>query len=248
MSYPDLLEETGAFFVTETQKDIARVHRIEPALLEGLWSQFDRAAVTRDGLLLEWNGEPDQEAPDGLALPPLPSFCSRDSTRMDFGRTDLRQGFSLELGVCSAGCGPGRVLLDNRDAEGRGFCLQTVAGDTLELTLNDGQTENRWRADRDVLSPGQVHHVVAIVDGGPKIIAFVIDGRLCDGGTERPYGWGRFSPLLYHVNGAPQLRIAPGQPGAVRVLRVYGRALRISEAVASFKAQFPESSATPIKR
>ena len=39
MSYPDLVESGGAYFVTETQKTIARVHRIDPSLLEGMWRQ-----------------------------------------------------------------------------------------------------------------------------------------------------------------------------------------------------------------
>ena len=59
ISYPDVVEVPGAggsgTFVTETQKTIARVHEIDPALLEGLWRQRERRAVTRDGLLAEWD-------------------------------------------------------------------------------------------------------------------------------------------------------------------------------------------------
>ena len=33
MSYPDLIEEDGRYFLTETQKDLARVHELDPALL-----------------------------------------------------------------------------------------------------------------------------------------------------------------------------------------------------------------------
>ena len=44
MSYPDLVEEDGKTFLTETQKDIARVHEIAPTLLEGLWGQTPGAA------------------------------------------------------------------------------------------------------------------------------------------------------------------------------------------------------------
>ena len=35
MSYPDLVEDGGKYFLTETQKDVARVHEIDPTLLEG---------------------------------------------------------------------------------------------------------------------------------------------------------------------------------------------------------------------
>ena len=70
------------------------------------------------------------------------------------------------------------------------------------------------------------------VDGGPKIITFVVDGVLHDGGHTRQFGWGRFSPTLRSANGAPQLRLAP----ALRQIRVYTRALRTSEAVGNFRA------------
>lgn len=36
-----------------------------------------------------------------------------------------------------------------------------------------------------MLHPGESHHVTGIVDGGPRIITFLVDGVLCDGGDER---------------------------------------------------------------
>ena len=53
MSYPDLVEDGGKYFLTETQKDIARVHEIDTALLEGLWNQSESKSVAKDGLILE---------------------------------------------------------------------------------------------------------------------------------------------------------------------------------------------------
>jgi len=47
--------------------------------------------------------------------------------------------------------------------------------------LNDGNTENRWSSDHGTIVSGKPQHIVAIVDG-PKIVTFVIDGKLCDGG------------------------------------------------------------------
>lgn len=71
-----------------------------------------------------------------------------------------------------------------------------------------------------------------IVDGGPKIIGFVVDGILCDGGDERQFGWGRFSPTLRTPRGAARAKVG----SAVRSLRIYGRALRTSEAVGNWRA------------
>jgi hypothetical protein len=74
-------------------------------------------------------------------------------------------------------------------------------------------------------------HVVVIVDGGPKIVTWIVDGVLNDGGTVRDYGWGRFDPAMEDVNGS-----ASKLSGNVSGLRVYTRALRTSEAVGNWRA------------
>ncbi|MBN1579565.1 MAG: hypothetical protein JXA89_02595, partial [Anaerolineae bacterium] len=75
------------------------------------------------------------------------------------------------------------------------------------------------------------HHIVVVVDGGPKIITCIVDGKLNDGGAFRQFGWGRFSPNLRDVNGAEQLSIAPYVEG----LRVYNRALHTQRRLAIFE-------------
>ena len=37
MSYPDLVEDDGEYYLTETQKTVARVHHIDKRLIESLW-------------------------------------------------------------------------------------------------------------------------------------------------------------------------------------------------------------------
>ena len=39
MSYPDLVEDGGEYYLTETQKSVARVHKINKALIESLWQE-----------------------------------------------------------------------------------------------------------------------------------------------------------------------------------------------------------------
>ncbi len=221
MSYPDLVEDGGKYFLTETQKDIARVHRVNASLLEGLWGQFENRSVSRDGLLLESADERQ------VAMPQLPAFVQR-SGRADHGTEDLRAGFSLEVWLESPVPTAGAILLDNRTAEGVGFVLRTIEEGAVELAIHDGRTANRWASD-----PGVSRHVVVIVDGGPKIITFVADGQLHDGGRERQFGWGRFSPHLRSANGSPALRV----DRRVGRLRVYDRALRTSEAIGNYRAQ-----------
>jgi hypothetical protein len=243
MSYPDLVEEDGRTFLTETQKDKARVHEVDPALLAGLWGQFEPRSEVAGGAVLALSSA-DRSVPASVELPLLPPFLQRDTGRADYGTKDLRAGLTLELWLRLDSLAAGQVLLDNRSAEGIGFCLQTT-GRGVEIVLNDGRTESRWACDPDRLETGKLHHMVVIVDGGPKVITFVIDGVLNDGGDARQFGWGRYNPQLRGVSrfthrraveeGAESVAVGPALQGEIRALRVYDRALRTSEAVANFR-------------
>ncbi|MFN3325319.1 MAG: exo-alpha-sialidase [Bryobacteraceae bacterium] len=235
MSYPDLIEESGKYFLTETQKEIARVHEIDPALLNGLWNQFaPDQRVAGERLLLELP-RPGESVPSIAEAPNLPLFIQRSRQGLH-GSEDLRAGFSIDLRVTLPALDAGQVLLDNRSADGRGFFLATARDGAVEIRLNDGQTENRWTSDPGMLTASKPHHVAVIVDGGPKVISFVIDGRLCDGGEHRQFGWGRFSPNLRSANGGKVLRIGPGFRGEIHNLRVYGRALQVSETIGNYRS------------
>ncbi len=215
MSYPDLVEDGGKYYLTETQKDIARVHEIDSTLLEGLWNHAQNNAVAPGGTLLN------------LASPPkLPDFLER-SRRGDYGTEDRRAGITFDLRLHLKSLAPGQHLLDNRTPDGRGFAIVTAANGALEITLSDGRVESRWRSDAGALTAGKSHAATVIIDGGPKIILFVTDGKVNDGADERQYGWGRYNPNLKNVNGTAEWRVAK----EVTQVRVYVRALRTSEAI-----------------
>ncbi|MBM3753580.1 MAG: hypothetical protein FJW38_06330 [Acidobacteria bacterium] len=203
MSYPDLVEDGGKFYLTETQKDVARVHELNPKLLDGLW---------------------------GAAAPPSPvapadvTFYQR-SRRADHGKEDLRAGFTLDLWVNLSNLDAGQTLLASA-----GATLRTIAGGAVELTLSDGRTENRWASDAGSIVAGKPQHIVVIVDGGPKIISFITNGQLNDGGVQRQFGWGRFSPNLKGVSGLAQLKTSQ----AVTKFAFYPRAIFTAEAIAGF--------------
>jgi hypothetical protein len=231
MSYPDLVEDGGKFYVTETQKNVGRVHEIPKPLLDGLFNQWDNHRVATNGLSLNLPAA-NKPMPTAAPMPTLPAFKQRDTKRADYGGQDLRAGFSLDLWLALDSLAPGQALLDSRDASGKGILVSTTEAGTVRLTLNDGRCECSWDSDKGAVKTGQPQHVVISVDGGPKIVTFIVNGVLCDGGDERQFGWGRFSPNLRTPNGAETLKIAP----AVQSLRIYNRALRTSEAVANYRA------------
>lgn len=228
MSYPDLVEDGDRLFLTETQKDKARVHEIDAAFLQTLWGQFELREVARRGLLLDWKAT----APAKLQAPSLPAFLQADTARHDYGTLNLRAGMTLDLVVHLDTLRPGQVLVDNRLPDGRGLCVQTTQHGTIEVVLNDGRSDNRWDCDRELLAPRTRHHVGIVIDGGPGVIHFVVDGAQCNGGADRQFGWGRLSPNLRAANGATELRVGAGLEG----LRVYGRALMTTEVIGNWRA------------
>lgn len=203
MSYPDLVEEDGRYWLTETQKNIARTHELDPKLLAALWGEA-----------------PKVESPSGE----LPLFLKR-SNREDYASEDLRAGATIQLRFRLDGWKAGETLLSNQDAEGKGFAVRTLPEGRLEFTMSDGRTENRSVSEK-VFRAGTDHQVSLIVDGGPKVILWVVDGKLLDGGEERQFGWSRYNPHLQSIRGG---NVQPGA-GVVRHW-IFPRALRVAEAL-----------------
>jgi hypothetical protein len=224
MSYPDLIEQEGRYWVSETQKTVARVHEIPADLLEGLWRQHDGKPAVAEGAALSLNAREIASGKTG-DLPQLPDLA-------------LGGGFSVDVWLKMANLAAGQTILDSRDDAGCGFALSTGEKGSLTFSMSDGLRKATWTSDPGVLTPGKLHHAVFIVDGGPCIISVVCDGVLGDGGPDRQYGWGRFHPAFGSPSGA-SLRVAPALRGAVKHLRLYDRDLRTSEAVGNFRAGCP---------
>jgi hypothetical protein len=222
MSYPDFIEQGGRFWVTETQKTAARVHEIDRALLDGLWGQFENRAAASRGLVLDLPAEKCGAAAT-VALPRLPDLATGG-------------GFSLDLRLRAENLDADRAIFDTRGDGGRGLAVTLTRQGTVRLDLSDGRAQAAWESDAGLVRPGRWHHVTATVDGGPKIVTFMVDGRLCDGGETRPFGWGRFDAALGEVNGKPQATLPADSALRVGGLRVYDRYLRTSEAVGNARA------------
>ena len=233
MSYPDLIEEDGKYYISETQKDIARVHEIDKNLLSGLWNQFENNNQTTSGLILNWFNHNDK-LPYSIDNPLLPDLRKRDNNALDGSSLSTRAGFTIEINFKLESLSEGQILLDSRTDEGKGWNVRINEKGALEVTLNDGQTQALWSGDK-VLKPGTEHYASIVIDGGPGIISFIIDGVLNDGGSERQFGWGRISPHLKSVEGAKELVIGKRINGTIGQVKIYNRAIRTSEAIGNFR-------------
>jgi hypothetical protein len=226
-SYPDLIEDDGRTFFTSTDKGNACVREIAPELIEGLWQQREIRDVAAAGLALDAAAGALSNSP--IPMRRLPSLAAGG-------------GYTVETWIKLADLTPGQILLDSRDAQGRGIVLSTSDKARLEFSMSDGDNTARWDTDPGLLQPDTLHHVVFIIDGAPKLISVLVDGLLCDGGDapDRPYGYGRFfkgmteelEEEIGDTTGGPDLKV--GQ--MVQHLRLYTRYIRTTEAIGNYRA------------
>ena len=251
MSYPDFIEDDGRFYITETQKTIARVHELDREMLEAMWAQGETREVARKGLVLDLEGE--DCAADGRAdMPALPALHWRESEPIDpetgVRTVETRGGFSLEIAVRFQDLKPWQALFDSRDEEGHGLLVQLTDRRTVKLhivsrawdppgaCIGSGMVESTCECDMGRIDVGTLHQVLFMVDAGPRIATVMVDGELSDGGKERGFGWARLHPNLMDPNGAQEARIAPDLHGKIERLRLYDRYLLTSEGVANWRA------------
>ena len=220
MSYPDLVEQDGRFWLTETQKTVARVHPLDKTLLEGLWSQANVNSVCTNGLL--------------LAKMDACGSTSHPTVARGFG--DLSHGgLTVELWAKPESVAAGQTLFTTMDKSGQGVRVVTaeLAGrPTWMIELCDGARDVVWHTDPGVVQAGKLQHVVFICDFSSALVMVVADGVFCDGGATRQYGWGRLPLEMGEVKGTYQADLAPGVKG----VRLYGRPLRVTEAIGNFRA------------
>jgi len=224
ISYPDFIEQEGRYWVTETQKEIARTHEIDKSLLNAIWSQHEVREVSRKGLVLEH--KPKTARMDGIVVPRLPNLSERG-------------GFALDLWINFRELSVGQVIFESRTESGKGIRLATSDRFTMMLTMNDGVHEFSCESDPGT-HPGTLRvnawqHIAVVVDAGPRIVSFVIDGEFNDGGFARQFGWTRFPKELGDVNGSTARIQAPFR-GELAVLRLYNRYLLTSECIGAYRA------------
>ena len=213
ISYPDLIETNGEYYITETQKQNAAVNHIDKNLIEGLWAQLENAGrVPKNAATLE----------NGSAMPYLQPFTVKDfEAEIDCRSKFINCGFTLDFDIT----GENGMLLSTVENE-KGIAVEQKDGQLI-FSIGDGKFWCTKTTGENALSSGP-HHVTIIVDGGPRIVMFVIDGVLYDGGNEQMFGFGWFNRYLSDINGAKYIKINNN----TKYVKIYLKALTVSEAIA----------------
>jgi len=215
----DMLEQDGRFWFSVTQAGVVRMVEASRSLLEGVWRQKGWREVSRAGLAAEFANPAGVDQSFGVPA--------------TFGKL-TGGGVSVELWVLPNHALFGETLFSTQEGR-RGIRAGTlsVKGEwTVRVELYDGDRQVMWQADHGVLQNDRLHHVVFICDAVAGFVVAVVDGVYCDGGEKRASGLGSIPAGLGTVDVTGRARIS----GRVRHVRLYDRALRISEAVGNFRA------------
>lgn len=228
MSYPDMVEQDGRIWITETNKTDARIHPVPPDLLRELFAQLDDAEALENAPTdTAWTERPvaaDKATPWTLPLPKLARFDAHSKDPLP--AKDSLPGCTLEL-VLEGQPRPGEVLFDSRNDEGAGIRLRALEDGRIEALLSDARTTHLWPSDPGDLRADGRNHIALLVDNGPKLIVFVINGRVSDGGEERQFGWGRYNPNLVNLEGTSEAQLA----ASVAKAALHPHALRVGACV-----------------
>lgn len=218
MSYPDLIEQDGRYWITKTNKEEARTHEIPSEFLNILWGQGEINSPVATGLTGEWTAPELSDTPVLI----LPSEEYESGFTLDF---------KLSLGTLSSG----QILLSSA-YKNKTVVVETGEYGSVKIILKDGVHSYSWDSDPGLITPFAEHQVAVIVDHNAAIIQFIIDGTVCNGRSYRQFGWGWNTADMRDFV-FPKIKIGALAKGQLRPygkltgLRIYNRPLMNSEII-----------------
>ena len=212
ISYPDLVEEGGEYYVTETQKNIARSHHIDKILLEQMWASLEG----------KWpDVKPDFVCEKSCAAPWIAPLVQRDG---DVSERTSGVTFTLQFAQGTTM----RTLMTAYNENCHGFRFFLSGHNRVSLII-----ENPWTSQTLISPrmPAWSEGISIVLDSMACIVSFYAHGQFLDGKEERQFGFQRLNPYLRHFNWAREWTLE----SAVRRLSVFNRALTGVEAIASLR-------------
>ena len=242
MSYPDLLIDNGKYYVTETQKTIARIHEIPAWFIEKLFGQFqtnNKSYLLPNPVIVISTSTPENiETPNILSAsntlntsntiksPAFSPFVIRNINVPDTHQQTMYNAYTFDIWI-NGGEG---LLLTNMNKGNCGVNISINSQGAIEVIIADRNEQSRWQSSEG-LALGEEHHIGIVIDGGPRVIYFVIDGKLDDGGKQKEFGWGLFSRSISGLKGDSDIFKGDN----VRRLRIYDKALMTTEIISSYR-------------
>ncbi|MCK5811420.1 MAG: exo-alpha-sialidase [Clostridiales bacterium] len=218
MSYPDFIEIDNKYFITMTNKDKASIIEIDNTFIKTICNFSKMNKKITSNLIFEATNKKCE-------FPIIPKMSMMNVNEINRKSKDLKQGFTIELLL--NGITLDEELVNTIDESGQGMKI-IRKNKQIEFTMSDGMYTNLHICNEKVQDIGN-NHIAIIVDGGPKIISSILNGKFNDGKV-RQYGFSRFSPYFTNCNGKTFINLGK----SVKKMRIYDRALLTCEVVGNF--------------
>jgi hypothetical protein len=222
MSYPDLIEQDGRYWITETNKEQAMCHEVDKQFFQNLWNQFQAKTLATKELVINDTGD---------------AIIGKQYTLPKAIEPAKDEGFTIDLVADITRLRQGEIILQSSDSSGRKVKLEMGPNYALTFSMSDGAKTTSWSSDGGVIQFHGTSKISVIVDFRAKIISYVINGIFNDGGKERMYGWGRLDATMGPVS-SDKLKIGTIRTGGehreknkIQTFRFYDRPLTVSECV-----------------
>ncbi len=180
ISYPDLVEHGGKWLITETQKQIARIHTVSDRLQHALLHQ-DTVSARLEGISMAELGS------EGMPMQTYSKVNQSDRTEWK----EIIEGAGTTW-LIEGEFKAGETLLSAFDRRRGGFRV-VANGDGTLTCFAAGEAANFTVEGSINVCDGKKHHIVWITDAEACISYLVVDGIFDNGGDAFECGW-KFVP------------------------------------------------------
>ena len=250
--YPDFVIERNDtttsglnFWITETQKQFARLHKVPDEFLYDLLHQR-RVNQLPLGYTLNMNStstKPGTNVTMATSWPDLPLPDVKANSN-GLAWTFWLSGISLS-GVSNSS---DAVLVDSK-----GLRVAIVNGTAMELHLNYGNISYSFATDSQCSAwlfgnSSENHFVAFSLDAGSRVITAFVDGVFCDGGPQSwdinplneadaraAQGWDMIPDELVALDESSSLLFSPSFQGTIHSARFYPRFLRTADLLGAWR-------------
>ncbi|WP_413666321.1 sialidase family protein [Mucilaginibacter sp. Mucisp86] len=214
ISYPDLIEDDGNYYITETQKKTARIHKINPRLLDLLWAQGTTSTPANDYLATDFSRDAGANSEKTIALD---SKAQWDGVTLELKLSDQMAVGTLI--TCRA---------DNNDGI---LKVEARAGGDIGVDLyKNGNLIVSYNCDKKLIKRGE-NIISFMLDNQAHVLSSMVNGILCNGDYQSKQGWVRI-PTAFVFKPLNQLSLTANN--SVSRLRIFTAGMRTSDMISEY--------------
>ncbi|WP_259067286.1 sialidase family protein [Mucilaginibacter sp. X4EP1] len=227
-SYPDLIEDGGNYYLTETQKSVARIHQINSGILNDLWAQGTVKVHSTTNLITD------------LAASNIASFTTTAShSSFQYSTSNVTNGLTLNLSLTvSSFTNKGQSIVSFLSADKKDTLIniRTSSQKTIEIDVyKSGSLLTSYLCDNNLVKLNTPLFISISIDPNSRVLSAMINGVFCNGYGNRPFGW-VIVPASFNFSDVSDNLYISTFNGSLNKLQIYNRALTTSNMLAEYLA------------